>query len=201
MKRAPLTHDRVFSDYEYAEEYARKHQKMAEKFGNEYAEKLSARGFKGGRIIDVGCGSGATNILLAEKFIDSEIVGIDLSDPLVQLANLNAYEANLGERVRFEKADVQQIPYEDNSFEVVLNVNMVHLVEDPIQMLNEIERLLAPDGYLFIADLKRSWLGLIEREIRSALTLAEARELLHRSQLRVGVFSSSFLWWRYEVHK
>lgn len=201
MKRAPLTHDRVFSDQEYAEEYARKHQKMTERFGQEYAEKLSARGFQGGRIIDVGCGSGATNILLAEKFIDSEIVGIDLSDPLLQLANQNAHEANLGERVRFEKADVQQIPYEDNSFDVVLNLNMVHLVENPVQMLNEIERILAPDGYLFIADLRRSWLGLIEREIRSALTLTEARELFKRSRLRAGVLSSSLLWWRFEVHK
>ena len=45
---------------------------------------------------------------------------------------------------------------------------MVHLVEDPVRMLDEIERVLVPNGLLFVADLRRSWAGLIEREIESA---------------------------------
>ena len=81
---------------------------------------------------------------------------------------------------------------------MVLNTNMVHLVEDPIRMLNEIERVLAPGKTLFIADLRHSWLGWIERPIRSALTFAEARGLIGRSGLRPGTFSQDLLWWRYE---
>jgi len=77
MKRAPLAHERVFNNEEYAETYARRHNKMAEMFGQEYARKLSARGFQKGRIIDIGCGFGATNLVLAKRFVDSEIVGID----------------------------------------------------------------------------------------------------------------------------
>jgi ubiquinone/menaquinone biosynthesis C-methylase UbiE len=199
MKRVPVTHGRVFSDEDRAQEYAKGHRGMVERFGREYADKLSARGFQEGRIIDVGCGFGATNIVLAERFVSSEVVGIDLSEPLLRLARSRAQEANLGERVKFEKADVQQIPYEDDSFDVALSLNMVHLVEDPIEMLNEIERVLAPGGYLFIADLRRSWLGLFEREIRSALTLGEAKELFGRSQLRKGKFSWGLLWWRCEA--
>jgi len=199
MKRSPLVHERVFAGEERAGEYARRHKIMAEMFGREYAKKLSSRGFQKGRIIDVGCGSGATGMVLAKEFTDSEVVGIDLSGPLLRLANLSARAANLGERVRFENADVQRIPHEDSSFDVVINVNMVHLVEDPIRMLNEIERLLVPGGILFIADLRRSWLGLIERDIRSALTLEEARDLFGRSQIREGVFSSGLLWWRFET--
>ena len=45
------------------------------------------------------------------------------------------------------------------------SVNMVHLVEDPTAMLDEIERVLAPDGLLLIAGLRRSWFGLVEGEI------------------------------------
>jgi ubiquinone/menaquinone biosynthesis C-methylase UbiE len=172
---------------------------MAERFGHEYAGKLAARGFQTGRILDVGCGFGATNLVLAERFREAEFVGIDLSEPLLQLARETAKEAGLGPRVRFEHADVQQIPYDDDSFDVVLNANMVHLVDDPIRMLNEIERVLAPEGMLFIADLRRSWLGWVEREIRSALTVAEATELFSRSELRSGVFSQDLLWWRYET--
>jgi ubiquinone/menaquinone biosynthesis C-methylase UbiE len=199
MTRAPLTHDRVFSDEAEAEAYARGHNKMAERFGAEYAKKLSARGFQRGWILDVGCGSGATNRVLAQQFPDSQIVGIDLSEPLLRLAREGAGAANLGERVRFERADVQEMPYDEDSFDVVINTNMVHLVEDPIRMLDEIERVLVPGGFLFIADLRRSWLGLFEQEIRSALTLPEAEELFSQSRLREGFFSATVLWWRFET--
>ena len=199
MKRAPLAHERVFNNEDYAETYAKRHKKMSEMFGREYARKLSSHGFQKGRIIDIGCGFGATNLVLAKRFVDSEIVGIDLSEPLLRLARQAIEAANIGERVRFEKADVHQIPYEDNSFDVVINVNMVHPVEEPVQMLNEIERILIPGGFLFIADLRRSWLGLVEGPIRSGLTIEEARSLLNLSQLRSGNLSWGFLWWRFET--
>ena len=190
MKRVPSTHEGVFDDEDFAEKYARQHGKMARKFGQEYSDKLSSRGFQKGKILDVGCGFGGTAIVLAQNFPDSEVIGIDLSEPLLQRANLAAQSASLDKWVRFEKADVQQIPYEEDSFDVALNLNMVHLVEDPVRMLNEIERVLAPDGFLFVADLRRSWAGLFEREIKSALTMEEARDLLSQSKLREGVFSS-----------
>jgi len=199
MKRTPLIHERVFRDEDYAINYVKKHKKMVEKFGQEYAEKLSSRGFQKGRIIDVGCGFGGTDIVLAKQLPGCEIVGIDLSEPLLRQAKQLVQAAKLEKRLKFELGDVQEIPYDENSFDVVLNINMVHLVEDPVQMLNEIERVLVPDGFLFIADLKRSWLGLIEKELRSALTLEEGRELLSRSKVREGVFSSSVIWWRFET--
>ena len=199
MRRAPVTHEVIFTDAAFAQEYAQKHRQMAERFGHEYAAKLSARGFWAGRVLDVGCGFGATHLILAERFAEAAFTGIDLSDPLLELARTAAEAAGVGERVRFEHADVQQIPYEDDSFDVVLNANMVHLVENPVQMLDEIERVLAPGGTLLIADLRRSWLGWIEREIRSALTVAEARELFGRSAVRPGAFTQDLLWWRYET--
>jgi ubiquinone/menaquinone biosynthesis C-methylase UbiE len=199
MTRSPLIHERVFDDESFAERYAERHQKMVERFGHEYAGKLASRGFNRARIIDVGCGFGGMDIVLARQFVDSEIVGIDLSDPLLRLANRSAQAAGLGGRVRFEKADVHQIPYEDDSFDAVINTNMMHLVDDPIQMLGEIERILVPDGCLFIADIRRSWIGLLDKMFKSALTLDEAEELVDRSNIREGIFSSSFLWWRFEA--
>jgi len=198
MKRKPVSHERVFSRKDYAENYAKQHWKMAEKFGQEYGQKLAAQGFSGGKIIDVGCGFGATNLALGEQFPDCEILGIDLSEPLLEFASEAANEANLSERVRFELADVHQIPYPENTFDAAININMVHLVEGPIKMLNEIERVLIRDGYLFIADLRRSLLGFIEDEIRSALTISEARDLFDESEIRKGVFRWGILWWKFE---
>lgn len=200
MEKSDLAHERVFKDEDFAEKYTKKHRRMAERFGQEYSGKLSSRGFRKGRILDTGCGFGGTDIILAQRFPDSEVIGIDLSEPLLQRANLVAQSANLDKKVRFEKCDVQRIPYGDDSFDVVLNVNMVHIVEDPVKMLNEIERVLAPNGFLFIADLRRSWVGLIEKEIKSALTLEEAGDLFSQSKLRKGSFSKSLVWWRFEAY-
>jgi ubiquinone/menaquinone biosynthesis C-methylase UbiE len=198
MKRKPVTHGGVFEDEAFAGDYARKHRKMAEGFGGEYARKLRKAGFTTGRILDAGCGSGATNLTLARRFPESELVGIDLSDPLLGLARQDAESRDLSNRVRFERADVRDIPFGDDAFDVALCLNMVHLVQDPERMLAEVERVLAPDGFLFIADLRRSFLGILEREIRSALSVREARDLLDNSALRNGTFSSGFLWWRFE---
>jgi len=195
-----LIHEKNFNNEDFAEEYAKKHRKMAERFGHEYSEKLSRRGFQKGRILDTGCGFGWTDIILAQKFPDSEFVGIDLSEPLLQKAKTLAQSSNLDGRIRFEKADVQQIPYGDKSFDVILNLNMVHLVDNSVEMLNEIERVLKPNGFLFIADLRRSCIGLIEKEIKSALTLGEVRDLFSQSSLRKGIFSTSLLWWRFEAY-
>ncbi|MGD8794646.1 MAG: class I SAM-dependent methyltransferase [Anaerolineae bacterium] len=199
MKRTPMTHDRVFRDEDYAARYAQQHQKMAENLGRQVAKKLHSRGFQGGKILDVGCGSGATAIILAQAFPQSEILGIDLSEPLLRLATQAAQATGLDDRIRFKTGDAEQMPYEDNSFDVALSLNMVHIVERPVQMLDEIERILAPDGSLFVVDLRRSWLGLFEREMKSSFTLEEAKTLLAQSDLRAGSFSSSLIWWRFEV--
>ena len=192
MKRAPLTHDGVFADAAFAQRYAKKHSRMGERLGMRYAKVLVQAGFRNGRIIDVGCGPGSTAIVLARAFPDTEILGVDLSEPLLEVARKAASEAGVGGRAQFERADVQQLPYEDDTFDVAVNANVVHLVPDPVAMLNEIERVILPDGHLFITDLRRSWMAIFEREIRSGLTVDEARELFPQSNLRAGQSTRHF---------
>jgi len=197
MKRIPLSHERVFSSESLAESYTKNHQKMAENFGHGYARRLAAAGFRRGKILDAGCGFGAAALVLAQTFQDSQVVGVDLSGPLLEVARSSAKAANINGRLRFEKGDVHRLPFEDRSFDVVLNFNMVHRVDDPVRMLDEIERVLAPGGVAYIADVRRSWLGLLENEIRSGISLPEAKQLFGRSTLRGGVFSWGLVWWRW----
>lgn len=81
---------------------------------------------------------------------------------------------------------------------MILNANMAHLVNDPERMFNEMERVLRSNGFLFMIDLRRSSLGILESEIFTALSGQEARELIHRSRLRQGHFSAGLISWRYE---
>ncbi len=193
-----MTHGAVFDDEAFAREYARKHWRMAASFGKSYGRKLRVAGFTRARILDAGCGAGATHLALAQELPESELVGIDLSDPLLEIAWRRGEEMGLGRRVSFRKADVSDMPFPDDSFDALLNVNVVHLVGDPEGMFAEMERVLKPRGALFLADLRRSVLGFFEREIRSALSSREALDLLHRSSLREGAFTSGLIWWRYE---
>jgi ubiquinone/menaquinone biosynthesis C-methylase UbiE len=66
-------------------------------------------------------------------------------------------------------------------------------------MLNELARVIKPDGHFFIADLRRSWLGFIEKEIKSAYSLTEASEVLKKSNLSGGKILKDILWWYYEA--
>jgi len=188
-----------FSNKDFADRYIKKHKKLLEKLGYEYAEKLSSLGFEKGKILDSGCGFGGMDIALAKRIPGCEIIGIDLSDPLLDYANSSVSNTNLKNRLKFKKGDVQKIPFEDNTFDVVFSVNMVHWVDDSIVMLNEIKRVLKPNGYLFIKDLRRSWLGIFESEIKSAFSLNEAKKLIRQAKLRKGTFSKSILWWNFEV--
>ncbi|HUW15006.1 MAG TPA: methyltransferase domain-containing protein [Anaerolineae bacterium] len=117
----------------------------------------------------------------------------------MQIANQVAQEAALSGRVTFEKVDVQQIPYDRDSFAAVINLQMLHSVEDPVAMLNEMERVLAAGVHLFLADIRRSWLGLLDKTFRTSLTVPEAAALVEQSDMREGRFSSSLLWYRFEV--
>lgn len=201
MKRHAPKHDPVFSDPAFAERYEKKHLKMARKFGEEYSRKLQNKSFQTGRILDAGCGFGGILICLAKNFPTAQCIGVDLSEPLLEIANLDAAEANLLDRIGFRKADVHSLPYPDNYFDVVLNINMLHLVADPLKMLQELERVLRDDGHLFIADIRRSWIGYVEPEFKSAFTVAEARAILDKSVIRKGMLNADFLWWRFETKK
>jgi ubiquinone/menaquinone biosynthesis C-methylase UbiE len=197
MRQSPLVQERVFAG-DLTEACARKHRNIAEQFRREIAEKLALRGVEGGRILDAGCGFGATAMVVAKALPGSEVVGIDLSDPLLELAIQAPQAAGVAERFAFGKADVQELPYDD-AFDAIVKLQMLHIVQDPVAMLDEMERVLEPDGALFMADIRRSWVGLLDKVHKSALTVEEARALVLRSNLREGAFSSDLLWWRYEA--
>lgn len=198
MMSKETKYDERFLDVNFAEKYEKKHLKMQRNFAEEYIGKLKSRNFHLGRILDTGCAFGEMLILVGKEFEDSTLIGIDISENFIYRAEEKAIQNELDDRVKFIKADVHEIPFPDNYFDVVINTNMIHIVDDPIMMLNEIERVLSSDGIYFIADIKKSCLNIIEKEIKSAYTLKELRELINKSNLRKGIMQTNLLWWKYE---
>jgi ubiquinone/menaquinone biosynthesis C-methylase UbiE len=95
------------------------------------------------RILDVGTGTGAGALRLAKRFPKAEIVGVDLSEAMLDQARRNTPE-ELRSRVTFERADASALPFGDDSFELAAHANM-------IPFFDEVARVVAPGGQALFA--------------------------------------------------
>jgi ubiquinone/menaquinone biosynthesis C-methylase UbiE len=199
MKRGALFHPRVFDDRAWAEGYYKRNAKSIARVGRRLAGLLADASFTGGRILDAGCGFGAVAVELATRFPEVEITGVDLGEPLLELGRTLAAEAGVDGRITLAKGDVESLDFPDDTFDVVVNSFMLHIVEDPVAMLDEAERVARPDARILVTDLRRIWLGLFVKKLRTAFTLAEAMAIIERSRLRAGRGAAGPFWWDYLV--
>jgi len=95
----------------------------------------------GTRVLDVGCGTGISTVLLAEAFPNSEFVGYDLHEEAIELARKGAADAGLGDRVRFEVAHADAPPA--GEYGLVCFFDALHDIGDPEQTVAVIASQLA----------------------------------------------------------
>ena len=79
-------------------------------------EGVDAKLKGGGRVADVGCGLGASTILMAKSYPKSEFVGFDYHDKSIETAKQRAKEAGVADRIRFEVAKAKDFPGKDYDF-------------------------------------------------------------------------------------
>ncbi|MBN1599184.1 MAG: methyltransferase domain-containing protein [Bacteroidales bacterium] len=197
MKRSELFHPIVFSEQEWADGYYKRNARNIAMTGKRLAGILNKSGFNGGKILDVGCGFAAVPIEIAKVFRDVEIIGIDLADPLLMLGDTLVEKAGFKNKITLLNGDAQNIQFDTDSFDVIINSYLVHIIENPVTMLNEIERVAKPDAKIIITDLRRGLLALFFKKFKTALTLEEAKDLFIKSEIRNGNFSNGPFWWDY----
>ena len=103
-------------------------------------EKLRA----GVTVADVGCGHGASTILLAQAYPNSTIVGFDNHPPSIEAARVAAEKTDVADRVRFEIASAQDYPGE--SYALVCIFDALHDMGDPVGAARHIRSSLTEDG-------------------------------------------------------
>lgn len=110
---------------------------------------FDAAGLKPGeRVIDVGCGCGATTIRAAQAVGDSgSVTGLDISSPMLAVARDRVSKAGLG-NVAFEKADAQTKALEPDSADVAISRYGVMFFDDPVAAFSNLHGALAPGGRL-----------------------------------------------------
>jgi ubiquinone/menaquinone biosynthesis C-methylase UbiE len=139
-----------------AAEYDRRF--MVRSRGREHAFRAElialARLATGESVLDAGCGTG-TLALAAKRRVGAggTVQGIDPSPEMIARARRKARSSGLD--VAFEEAVVQSLPFPDDTFDAVLAVLTFHQLPhgDLNRSLQEIERVLRPEGRLFVADL------------------------------------------------
>jgi ubiquinone/menaquinone biosynthesis C-methylase UbiE len=197
MKRSALFHPRVFHEQEWAEGYYKRNKGSIKKVGQRLSGLLKTMGFNEGTVLDVGCGFATVPIEIARAFPKTKITGIDLGEPLLEIGRTLIRNEGMENQITLLNGDALNLQYEDSSFDLVINSFLLHILEDPVQMLNEIERVTKPGGTILITDLRRGLLAYFIKKFRTAHTLEEASEIVGKSKIRSGKFSSGPFWWDY----
>ena len=105
---------------------------------------------RGGRVADVGCGHGASTILLAQAYPKSTFVGFDYHGPSVEAARKAAQRAGVQDRVTFEQAPAKSYPGRD--YDLVAFFDCLHDMGDPVGAATHVLRSLAADGTWMIVE-------------------------------------------------
>ena len=100
-------------------------------------------------ILDVGCGIGGSSLYLAEKF-NANATGITLSPVQAGRASERAIEFGLQDRTNFQVADALNMPFEDNSFDLVWSLESGEHMPEKQKFLQECYRVLKPGGKLIL---------------------------------------------------
>lgn len=114
-------------------------------------ELLNIKDMEKPKILEVGCATGYITRYIAQKF-DCEIIGVDLSQLLLDIAEEESGKLNLN-NISFLCANVENLPFPDNTFDIVYGEAITALVSDPLKVLREYYRVLKPGGKIATLDL------------------------------------------------
>ena len=100
-------------------------------------------------VLDVSSGRGTQAIYYAKTF-GANVTGLDISEEMIKTATKSSIENGVMDKVKFILGDSQNLPFNDNEFDVVINECAVGIPDDSQKVLNEMLRVVKPNGAVAI---------------------------------------------------
>jgi ubiquinone/menaquinone biosynthesis C-methylase UbiE len=108
----------------------------------------------GDKVLDIGCGPGTITVDVAEAVSPGEVVGVDPVEADIATARQWASQAAPGARVSFCTGDAHELPFADDSFDVVYSHTVAHSLLDPVRALREQRRVTRPGGWVVASGVR-----------------------------------------------
>jgi ubiquinone/menaquinone biosynthesis C-methylase UbiE len=115
-----------------------------------YHHIANAGELRGKRVLEVGCGRGGGSSYVTRYLQPSQMVSIDISDNAVEFCK-NRHPID---GLEFRQGDAESLPFEDNTFDAVLNVESSHCYGSVGMFFSEVYRVLNPGGSFLYADFR-----------------------------------------------
>ena len=124
----------------------------------------------GSRGLDAGCGIGLQTLLLADAIgMNGHVTGLDILPELLTYGEALVIEAELSKRISFRQGDVNQLPFDDNSFDWVWSMDCIGYPAGDLELvLQELKRVVKPGGEIIL-------LGWTSQQVLPGYPLLEAR--------------------------
>jgi ubiquinone/menaquinone biosynthesis C-methylase UbiE len=106
-----------------------------------------------GSLLDIGTGPGWLLVKLHQQAPSMQLVGIDSSPSMVTEAQRNMVKAGVSGTIEIKEGNASQIPFDGDSFDIVVSQWSIHHWKHPVEGLNEVYRVLKPGGYALMYDL------------------------------------------------
>jgi len=134
---------------------------------------------EGSVVLDLGSGAGFDSFLAAKKVGDKgKVFGVDMTDEMLEKARDNAKKGGIT-NVEFRKGDIEDLPIEDNSIDVIISNCVINLAPDKEKVFREAYRVLKTGGRLMVSDV--------------VLVKPLPEELLNNKDLLIGCVSGAIL--------
>jgi ubiquinone/menaquinone biosynthesis C-methylase UbiE len=167
-------------------------------------------------VLDAGTGTARIPIIISQLRPQWQIIAIDMADSMLEIGQKNILDANCQDRIKLEKIDAKNLPYTSQQFDLVISNSLIHHLSDPLLFLQEIKRVLKPDGGILLRDLFRPdspeiieamvtaidpnfsprQAQLFKDSLHAAFTLAEIEDLIKQAGLEnVQIYQSSERHW------
>lgn len=106
-------------------------------------------------ILDMGCGPGYLLGELAQAFPDVQLLGIDISQEMVETAARNLARRGAAGRIEFRTGNIQELPLDEGTVDFAVSSLSLHHWSDPERALAQVHRALRPGGQMLLFDLRR----------------------------------------------